>query len=92
MWRNFEGATFMKIMNMSKTGFAIPTAIVLAMMLTACGDTDDGKAEKMGAQIDQAVEQAKSKVEEAKDSVSNAMEKAGDKMEEAGDRVEDKTD
>ncbi|WP_043755568.1 hypothetical protein [Imhoffiella purpurea] len=77
---------------MTRVTFAIPAAAILALTLTACGDEDDGKAEQMGAKIDQTVEQAKGKVEEMRDSMSDAMEKAGDKIEETADGIENKTD
>lgn len=76
----------------TKTFLLVPTAILMALSLTACGDSDEGPAEKMGRQIDQAAEQASSQVQEAKSSMSEAMEKAGDKVEEMGDKIEEKTD
>ncbi|NEV61381.1 transport-associated protein [Thiorhodococcus minor] len=76
----------------TKRTLLVPAATLLALSLTACGDSDDGTAEQMGQKIDEAAEQASEEMQEAKSSMSQAVESAGDKIEALGDEVESKTD
>ncbi len=80
----------MKTMTMKK--FAIPAAILLALTLTACGDADDGPAERTGERLDRTTEEAGDTLDNVQDSMSDSMERAGDSIEDAGDRIESQTD
>ena len=62
-------------------------AVTVAYLISvgACGKTDDkgkGPAERAGAAVDKAVDQAK-------EQAGPAMEKAGDAMKEAGDKLKE---
>ena len=59
--------------------------LLVAVVTLAVGCSEKGPAEKAGAKIDAAVENAKEKAGEA-------MEEAGEKVEEAGDEIRDATD
>jgi len=68
--------------------------ISVAAVLVSVGACDkakeQGPAEKAGAAIDQAVDQAKEKTGEAMEKAGDAMKEAGDKVKEAGQEVVDK--
>ena len=59
----------------------ILTILMVSLFFTAC-DTDDGKMEQMGENIDDAVGETRDKLEDAadevKDSIDDACEKATD--------------
>jgi hypothetical protein len=66
-------------------------AAAFLMSAGACGKAkEEGPAEKAGAAIDQAVDQAKEKAGEAMEKTGDVMKEAGDKVKEAGQEVVDK--
>ena len=78
-------------MNHFKKIFLGMLAAAFLMSSVACDKAkDQGPAEKAGAAIDQAVDQAKEKAGEAMEKAGDVMKDAGEKVKEAGQEVVDK--
>jgi hypothetical protein len=67
------------------TKLLVPILTALALGLTGCGE--DRPAEKVGGQIDDAVEDVQQAGEDAADAVGEAAEEVGEAAEEAGEKA-----
>lgn len=71
---------------------SVGAAVLLAMFLAGCGE-EEGPAEQMGQNVDEAVEQMAEQVksegpaERAGENIDQAMDKAGDTIQKAGETV-----
>jgi len=78
-----------------RSGF---TYMAIGMMCAALafaaftGCEQEGPAEQLGKNVDEAVEEAGDRAEEAAETMEETVETAGDKLEEAGDKAEKATD
>ena len=80
-------------MSSVKNIFLSALAASFLVSVAGCDKTkekNEGPAEKAGAAIDQAVDQAKEKAGEAMEKAGDAMKEAGEKAKEAGKEVADK--
>jgi phosphopentomutase len=75
---------------MNKSSALIATAL-LSAGLFACSDTEEGSAEKMGKQIDQAMEEARARSEETKKELAETMEQTEKDLQEAMDHAKEVT-
>lgn len=71
------------IFKIIKTSLTLLTIAFLSIGVSAC--VEKGTAEKAGASLDQAVENADDKAAEVGEAVGDAVEKAGEKVESATD-------
>jgi phosphopentomutase len=63
----------------------------LSVGIFACSDTEEGSAEKMGKQIDQAMEEARARSEETKKELAETMEQTEKDLQEAMDHAKEVT-